>query len=335
VGDCTFVGKAYRRRPISFGPVKELSVEAAGGRKLQVVDAGDPNGKPVIYLHGTPASRVLDPRWAADASRQGIRLIGYDRPGYGGSTPWAGRRVADAAADVDAIADHLNFRRIAVWGISGGGPHALACAALLPSRCVGAAVLESPAPPEYGPASRNTKVNKHVDCEPLSTPQEQQAWREAHREKDAKAIRTNLALLEVLASDRRSFRRGVYRLLMPLYIGRVEARALSRECARWTVSSMREGFRQGVEGGQDDEIAIYHQSWGFELATVKAPVLLWHGEKDQFVSVREGRWLANQIPNVEARFPADDGHVSIAEYRIPEVHRWLLSNFDRDNAPPS
>jgi pimeloyl-ACP methyl ester carboxylesterase len=311
--------------------VKELSIEVAGNRKLQLVDAGDPSGRPVIYLHGTPASRVLDPRWTADALRQGIRLIGYDRPGYGGSTPLAGRRVADAAADVAAIADHLNLPRVAVWGISGGGPHALACAALLPTRCVGAAVLESPAPPEYGPAERSTKVNKHVSCEPLVSLREQQIWKKAHQEQDTKSVRTNLSLLEVLASNRPSLRRGIYRMLMPLYIGSVEARALSRACAQWTVSSMREGFQQGVEGGQDDEIAIYHQPWGFEFADIRVPVLLWHGQKDQFVGVREGRWLADHIPKVESRFPAEDGHVSIAEYRIPEVHRWLLSKFDGNN----
>jgi pimeloyl-ACP methyl ester carboxylesterase len=313
--------------------VKELFVEATEGRKLRVVEAGDPNGKPVIYLHGTPSSRVLDPRWIADASHQGVRLIGYDRPGCGGSTPWAGRRVADAAADVGAIADQLDLPRIAVWGISGGGPHALACAALLPSRCVGAAVLESPAPPEYGPASRDTKVNKHVSCEPLLTPQEQQNWKDTHREKDTKSSRAMLSLLGVLASDRRSLKRGVYRLLMPLYIGRAEAKALSRESAQWVVSSLSENLRQGVGGGQDDEIAIYHQAWGFELASIRVPVLLWHGEQDQFVSIREGRWLATRIPKVEARLTPDDGHVSIAEYRIPEVHRWLLGKFADANSP--
>jgi pimeloyl-ACP methyl ester carboxylesterase len=315
--------------------VKELLVEATAGRKLRVVEAGDPSGKPVIYLHGTPSSGVLDPRWIADARRQGIRLIGYDRPGCGGSTPWAGRRVADAAVDVGAIADQLNLPRFAVWGISGGGPHALACAALLPSRCVGAASLASPAPPEYGPALRNTKVNKQVSCEPLSTPEAQQTWKATHLDKDTKAIRANLALVGVLASDRRTLRRGVYRLLMPFFIGRAEAKAFSRESAQWVVSSMSEGFRPGAGGSQDDEIAIYHQPWGFELASIRVPVLYWHGERDQFVSVREGRWLASRIPAVEARFSPEDGHVSLAEYRIPEVHRWLLAKFPEGGSPPA
>jgi pimeloyl-ACP methyl ester carboxylesterase len=305
--------------------VNELFVETTAGRKLRVLDTGESTGDPVFYLHGTPSSAVPDSRWIADAVRQHIRLISYDRPGYGGSSPLAGRTVAHAAADVAAIADQLKLQRVAVWGISGGGPHALACAALLPSRCAGVAVLESPAPPEYGPTSRNTKVNKHVSCEALPSSHAQQTWKAAHREKDAKSIRANLSLLEVLASDHWSLRRGLYRLLMPLFIGGVEARALSRECAQWVVASMSEGFRQGVEGSQDDEIAIYHQPWGFDLGSIRVPVLLWHGEKDQFVGVREGRWLASRIPGVEARFTPEDGHVSLSEYRIPDVHRWLLA----------
>jgi pimeloyl-ACP methyl ester carboxylesterase len=306
--------------------VKEATFEVPGGRKLRVVEAGDPDGKPVIYLHGTPSSGVLHAPWMDDASRQGIRLIGYDRPGYGGSTPWAGRRVADAASDVTAIADQLDLPSFAVWGISGGGPHALACAALLPSRCVGAAALASPASPEYkGP--RNTKVNKHVSCEQLLTSQEQRNWKEVHREKDAKSNREIVSLMEVLASDGRSPKRWFYQLLMPFVIGGAESRALSRETAKWTIADQTEAQRQGVEGSQDDEIAIYHQPWGFELASIRVPVLLWHGEKDQFVSVREGRWLATQIPNVQTRFTPDDGHVSLSEYRIPDVHRWLLAKF--------
>jgi pimeloyl-ACP methyl ester carboxylesterase len=312
---------------------EERLIDVTTSRKLRVLEAGDPGGKPIIYLHGTPATGVLHPKWIEDAKHQGIRLISYDRPGYGGSTPWAGRRVVDAVGDVSAIADQLELSRFAVYGISGGGPHALACAALLPLKCVGVAVLASPAPPEYGPTSRNTKVNKHVHCEPLLTPQEQQTWKDAHREKDMKAIRSNLSLIEVLAFDP-SLKQGMYRLLMPFFIGRIEAKALSRECAQWFVSSEIGVLRQGVDGSQDDEIAIYHQPWGFELASIRVPVLHWHGEKDQFVSVREGRWLANWIPNVETRFTPDDGHVSLTEYRIPEVHRWLLDKFTDPNSAP-
>ena len=109
---------------------------------------GDPDGTAVIVHHGTPASGLLFRSWVTLACDQGIRLIGYDRPGYGGSTRHAGRNVGDCADDVEAIADALGLERFATWGISGGGPHALACAALCGDRLAAAASLAAVAPYE-------------------------------------------------------------------------------------------------------------------------------------------------------------------------------------------
>src|SRR4051794_3715114 len=106
-------------------------VTAPPGRILHVHEAGDREGLPGVVHHGTPTDGALFGRWVADAEQRGIRLIGYDRPGYGGSDPRRGRTVGDAAADTAAIADALAIDRFATWGISGGAPHALACAALL------------------------------------------------------------------------------------------------------------------------------------------------------------------------------------------------------------
>ncbi len=282
----------------------------------------------MFYLHGTPASGLLDPRWEPEAQRQGIRLIGYDRPGVGLSSPLPGRRVADVVVDLAALADQLGASRFAVMGLSGGGPHALACAALLPSRCAAAASLASPAPPEFGPPeSRTTRVNKEIRTEALPTIQEQERWKLEHREKDLKGTRSTLAGLEALASDRWTFRRGMFRLLLPHYVGRVEARALTGASARWASSSIRRALQPGIGGAQDDEIAIYHQPWGVDLGSIRVPVRLWHGEQDQFVRVSEGRWLASRIPGLETQFLPNDGHVSLAEYRIPEVLSWIRSTF--------
>ena len=121
-------------------------VRTDDGRVLNVGEGGDREGETVFALHGTPGSILLFDSHVRDASRRGIRLISYDRPGYGGSSRHAGRKVADAAKDIETIADSLGLERFAVWGISGGGPHALACAALLRKRVVAAASLASPAP---------------------------------------------------------------------------------------------------------------------------------------------------------------------------------------------
>ena len=125
---------------------KNHTITISDGRQIQIIEAGQPDGIPILVHNGTPGSRLLNPPWIEDAETRGIRLISYDRPGYGGSTPQPGRTVASAAADVAAIAKALGLSRLGVWGISGGGPHALACAALLPDLVWAAAALASPAP---------------------------------------------------------------------------------------------------------------------------------------------------------------------------------------------
>ena len=127
---------------------QERTILTESGREIQIFEAGKPGGVPILVHSGTPGSRLLNPKWVEDALSRGIRLIGYDRPGYGGSTVFPGRTVANAADDVAAIANALNLDRLAIWGHSGGGPHALACAALQPNLVFAAAALASPAPYE-------------------------------------------------------------------------------------------------------------------------------------------------------------------------------------------
>ena len=124
--------------------VRETNV-TVGGRVLHAYDTAGA-GLPVFWHHGTPnVGAPPEPLFAA-AARHGLRWVSYDRPGYGGSDPVPGRDIAAAAADVAAIADALGIGRFAVFGHSGGGSHALACAALLPDRCLAAASLAGPAP---------------------------------------------------------------------------------------------------------------------------------------------------------------------------------------------
>src|SRR5579884_771837 len=125
--------------------LQTISLKAPDDRELCVEIAGA--GPRSILIHsGTPNSRHLYWRWVEDAARRGVRLISYDRPGYGGSSPQPGHSVADGASDVRAIADQLGIERFGVWGLSGGGPYALACAALLGDRVVAAGVVGSLAP---------------------------------------------------------------------------------------------------------------------------------------------------------------------------------------------
>lgn len=101
--------------------VETRIIPAGRDRDLCVEIAGDPAGQPIVVHHGKPMSRQLYGGWITDAEKKGIRLIGYDRPGYGGSTPQPGHTVASAANDVEVIAEALGHDRVGIWGISGAG----------------------------------------------------------------------------------------------------------------------------------------------------------------------------------------------------------------------
>src|SRR5919205_3410890 len=122
------------------------SVTTPDGRTLAVREGGDPAGFPVLFISGTPGSSALYEPHVRDAVERGIRLFSYDRPGYGASMRHEGRRVADCAADIAVLCDALGIDRLCAWGISGGAPHALAAATLLPDRVAAVASLASPAP---------------------------------------------------------------------------------------------------------------------------------------------------------------------------------------------
>lgn len=282
----------------------------AGDRKLCVEVAGDPGGFPVLVCAGTPNSRHLFQAWSDDASRRGIRLIGYDRPGYGGSDPQPGWRVADTADHARAISSALEIERIAVWGFSGGGPPTLACAALLPDLVVAAATVGSVAP--YGApgldffggmGEDNVEDVKLFFADPTA------ARRKTEQERHELMEVTPQQLLDAwktLLSD-------------------VDAKALTGEYAEAVVGSLRSGLAPGAQGWWDDSVA-HLSDWGFQLSSIQIPVKVWHGVQDRFVAPQHGRWLARHIPGAEAELSERDGHLTLLVDGIPAVHQWLLSH---------
>lgn len=284
---------------------------APGGRTLHAVEDGDPDGMPVVVQPGTPGgAEPLYAPWVDDARSRGIRLIAYDRPGYGPSTPRPGRAVADAAADVAALADALGVDRFATWGVSGGGPHALACAALLPGRVTAAAALGSPAP--YDAAGLDWFAGQAEDNVA------------EHRTAAAGAERLRRLLgparSGMLAARPEQMRDGLGALLHPLDAELVEGAA-----AAYLLGSSQHGLAPGLDGWVDDDRAFV-TPWGFDPASIRVPVLLMHGEHDGFIPVAHGRWLAARIPGVEARISGQDAHLTLSLRRIPEVHEWLSNH---------
>jgi pimeloyl-ACP methyl ester carboxylesterase len=287
--------------------VTERKVETLDGRILAVQESGDPSGRPVLVHMGTPNSRHLYGPTAADAAARGLRLISYDRPGYGGSTPQPGRSHADCAADVRTICAALGIDRLGIWGISGGGAHALACAALLPDLAVGVASLAGLAP--FGAEGLDWfdgMGQDNVDDLQLFTTDKVAAREKMDKDRDEFLAVTADDLAEAFKS-----------LLSP-----TDVAVLTGELAEYLAFCGHEGLAPGTEGWWEDAGA-QAGPWGFELADISVPVLLLHGRHDRFVPFGHGEWLAARIPGVEAWLLDDDGHLTLMERRVPEVHAWL------------
>jgi pimeloyl-ACP methyl ester carboxylesterase len=281
------------------------------GRALGVVEAGDSSGRAVFVLHGTPGSRLLWRGLVEDAEGRGIRLVGYDRPGYGGSDPQPGRRVADAADDVAAIADSLGIDRLAVEGGSGGGPHALACAALLPDRVVATACLAGVAPyPAEGLDWLEGMGQDNLDEFAATLEGREPLERYLRDQADSMLAAQPEALADTLRS-----------LLSP-----PDAAILTGEVAEFLHEATRVGIGERLDGWIDDDF-VFLEPWGFELEDIRTPVQLWHGAQDRFVPLAHGEWLAERIPGVVAHLSEQDGHLTIQLERIGEVHAWLLEHF--------
>lgn len=284
------------------------TVPAGDGRTLSVREGGDPQGFPVLIHNGTPASSLLYEPHLRDAEAKGIRLFSFDRAGYAGSPRNEGRSVSDVAADVAAVADALGIDRFAVWGVSGGGPHALATAALLPDRVTAVAALASVAP--YGAEGLDFfegMGEKNVEEFNLVLESE-----ERHRES--------------LERDRAEFRVISPEQLVEAWetlLGPADLAVLTGRIAEFVLESTLEGINASLDGWFDDDVA-FTRDWGFELSSIAVPALYWHGEQDKFVPFSHGLWLSERIPGVDKRLTPDDGHLTLFEHRVPEVHAWLL-----------
>jgi pimeloyl-ACP methyl ester carboxylesterase len=288
----------------------ERDVRIADGRTLRVLEDGDPHGRPIFFLHGTPGSRLLYVNQVQDARRRGVRLIGYDRPGYGGSTSKPGRGVADGTADVVSIADALGLDRFAVYGHSGGGPHALACGTLPRQRTVAVASLASPAP--YG--AEGLDWFRGMGAENV--------------DEFSAALKGEAELERFLEPVRVGFLsatpEGVVATLGSL-LSPADSAALTGELASFLVLQFREGLKEGIPGQRDDDLAFV-RPWGFELSEIKVPTQIWHGAEDRFVPFAHGEWLATHLPRADIRLRSDEGHISLVG-RWPSVHAWLASHF--------
>ena len=290
---------------------REHTVDGPGDRALRVLEDGDPGGVPLIAHHGTPGSRLLYRRWVEDATERGIRLIAYERPGYGGSDRHAGRSVADAAADTAAVADALGLDRILTHGRSGGGPHALACAALLGDRVAAAATFASIAP--YDADGLDFVAGMGED----NVVELGAAVEGPHK----LAPLLEKVFPRLMAADAESLANSLKSLLSP-----PDIEIVSDGLAEELIASTHAGIGERRDGWLDDDLAFV-KPWGFDLSSISVPFQLWQGHQDLMVPLAHGEWLAERIPGVDAHLSEEDGHLSIEFRRIAEAHAWLLERY--------
>jgi pimeloyl-ACP methyl ester carboxylesterase len=297
---------AYAGCSVAGTVTETRHVETPDGRTLRVEVAGD-GGRIVVAHLGTPNGGVLYEPWIEDATGRGLTLVTYDRPGYGGSSQQAGRRVSGAAEDVRAISEALGFVRCAVWGFSGGGPHALACAALLPGLVGAVATIGSLAPTDApGFDFLDGMVGGNREDADLYRA-DRELWEQRSR-------RDREELLGMSASDlTAAWAEGV---------SPADQAALRTGFGAWLHRAAVAGVTPSADGWLGDTIAFY-SSWGIDPAAIAVPVKVWHGTDDRFVPVQHGRWLAEAIPGAESDIGDGDGHLGVAATRIGDVHEWL------------
>ncbi|MEN3307595.1 MAG: hypothetical protein V7603_3797 [Micromonosporaceae bacterium] len=273
---------------------------------------GPGSGLPLVVHHGTPGAAVPFPPMVDAAARHGLRTVHCSRPGYGASTACPGRTVADAAADTAAVLDALGADRFVTLGYSGGGPHALACATLLPERCLATASVAGVAP--FRAAGLDWAAGMGAE----------NIEEFAAASAGAEVLRGYLlAQLPALAAIQGP---GLVEALGDL-LSPVDRGQLASGFADFLAESFRHAVSGGIDGWRDDDLAFI-RDWGFPLSGARQ-VAIWQGGQDRMVPFAHGEWLAARVPDAAARLRPEAGHLSLLVGAIDEIIDDLASRARR------
>ncbi|MFI5735974.1 alpha/beta fold hydrolase [Kribbella sp. NPDC051587] len=270
-------------------------LEVSGGRVLEYVVEGPAGGRPLVFHHGTPGVALTLEPVAEAAARHGLRFVTHSRPGYSDSTSQPGRRVADVADDVSALLDALGADDFITIGWSGGGPHALACATLLPDRCRAAAIIAGVAPYDAEGLDWLGGMGEENVAE----------FGAAATGKDA--LDTFLAEASVELKD---VQPGDIIAAFGDLLSAVDQAALRGGLADYLAASCRAAVSRGYDGWRDDDLAFL-ADWGLDLASIRIPVSIWQGDQDRMVPLAHGRWLGDHVAGATTQLVPGEGHLSL------------------------
>lgn len=289
---------------------QRTEIKGPAGRTLELEVAGPESGRAVILHEGTPcAGRLFAANVKAGADR-GLRHITYSRPGYACSSRHAGRTIADCVHDVAAVAGHLGVERFFTIGFSGGGPHALACAALLGDRVLAAATIGGVAPYQaegldWQAGMGEENLEEFAAAKAGPEPLVEFLERVCHEVAHAQGTQVQAVLGDLLSE--------------------VDRGALSGEYADHVAARSRAAVENGVWGWFDDDVA-HLSAWGFDLGAIRRPVTIWQGGQDRFVPPAHGEWLASRIPGARPRLLSEHGHLSLSLSAYGEVLDELIAS---------
>jgi pimeloyl-ACP methyl ester carboxylesterase len=293
-------------------PKLEGNIAVGEDRQIGFAEFGDPQGRAIFWLHGTPGARRQIPMEArVYAEQQHIRLIGVDRPGIGSSTQHSYDTVVAFADDLRTIADTLGIDKMVVVGLSGGGPYTLGCAAAMPDRVVAAGVIGGVAP---------TMGSDAITGGLMGT------------------VGTRVApLLQVAGTPIGLIASAIIRLIRPVaspaadLYGRVSPEADRKLLARPEIKAMflddlLNGSRKQLSAPFSD-VVVFAKDWGFRLNDIKVPVRWWHGDADHIVPYAHGKHMVSRLADAELYPMPGESHLA-GLGRAEEILHTMIKVWD-------
>ena len=279
------------------------------GRRLDLYVEGPDDATPLVFHCGTPGSGQPFPALAHALDERGLRYVSWSRPGYGSSTRQEGRGISAVVADTTEVLDALGAESAWVLGWSGGGPHALACAALMPERVRGTALIGCVAP--YGAEGLDFLDGM---------------GRENIEEFEA-AIDGPDALIGFKERAWPAFRRvtpSEIAAALGDLVDEVDRSSISGGFAEWLAAIMQDGLRESYWGWFDDDM-LFVRDWGFDLSTIPGPVHIWHGAHDRMVPFAHAEWLADHVGGACPHLFDDHGHLTLLVDALPDILDELIA----------